>query len=583
MHWFKRITIFSFFIVFIPFVALGAQEDTSDYDSLGAEKINDYQVNLEVGTEGVLHVQEIIEYDFGAFEHHGIYRDIPVKYRARGGNYEVRLTVKDVTDPLNNKYIYTTSREGKNLRIKIGDPNEMISGIHTYKITYDIERAINFFDDHDELYWNVTGNEWPVYIDNVSAHVVLPEDISSSDIDISCFTGATGSEEQDCLGTVKDSEADFLTENVLYMNEGLTIVVGWPVGFIQRPNLWQKILWILADNWSFLVPIISFIVLFVLWYRNGRDAAKSFTVIAQYEPPHGLNPVEVGTILDFRVDKKDVTGMLLDLAVRGYIKIRYIEKKGFLGKEDFELIRVGNGTDLVKPYEQKLFESLFSKNQFTSRKLSDLKNKFYKDEQTISKEVYDNLTKQGYFVKNPDSQRWSYLIAAILLFFIGFILLAATFEYNAFIGVSLGLTGCLFFIFSFIMPARTKKGVLAREHCLGYKQYLSVAEKDRIAFHNAPKKSPKEFERGLPYAIVFGVEKEWAQSFQDIYKTQPSWYEGNMNNFSAVLLAHSLGTFSTHMNGAMHSPSSGASGGRSGFGGGGFSGGGFGGGGGGSW
>jgi uncharacterized membrane protein len=136
-----------------------------------------------------------------------------------------------------------------------------------------------------------------------------------------------------------------------------------------------------------------------------------------------------------------------------------------------------------------------------------------------------------------------------------------------------------------LMPQKTLKGVATKEYILGLKKYLSVAEKDRLKFHNAPDKNPQRFEKLLPYAMVLGVEKEWAEQFKDIYKQNPNWYEdrtGSPVAFNSLIFVNSLNSFSSEANSSLYSnPSSGASGG-SGFSGGG-SGGGFGGGGGGSW
>jgi uncharacterized membrane protein len=149
--------------------------------------------------------------------------------------------------------------------------------------------------------------------------------------------------------------------------------------------------------------------------------------------------------------------------------------------------------------------------------------------------------------------------------------------------VSAIISAIIVFVFGFLMPARTHKGVLAKEYILGLKEYLMVAEKDRIKFHNAPEKNPKQFEKLLPYAMVLGVEKEWAEQFKDIYIQNPSWYNDPSGaNFNSLVLLSSLNSFSSSTNSVLTSVPSSASGGGSGFGGGG-GGGGFGGGGGGSW
>jgi uncharacterized membrane protein len=236
---------------------------------------------------------------------------------------------------------------------------------------------------------------------------------------------------------------------------------------------------------------------------------------------------------------------------------------------------------LKNDFEKKIMEALFDSQK--EIKLSDLKNKFYKELRIISSEIYDSVVNKGYFVKNPNKVRAIYISSAIAVVFVIY-LFANLVSFLGAIGIVSIILSCIVIaIFGWLMPKRTKKGAIARENILGLKQYLSVAEKERIKFHNAPKKNPEQFEKLLPYAMVLGVEKEWAKQFEGIYNQAPSWYEGNFpSGFSAIILANSLGNFSSAAySNLSSSPSSAASGG-SGFSGGGV-GGGFGGGGGGSW
>jgi uncharacterized membrane protein len=217
----------------------------------------------------------------------------------------------------------------------------------------------------------------------------------------------------------------------------------------------------------------------------------------------------------------------------------------------------------------------------SSVRLSELKNKFYKSLKDIKDSVCASVVGKGYYREDPNSaKKICGTIAGIVVFG------AIFFGSNLFgvIGIaSLVISGFIIFAFGIIMPAPTKKGALAKEYILGLKEYLQVAEKDRIKFHNAPEKNPEHFEKLLPYAMVLGVEKEWAEQFKDIYLQNPSWYNDPSGaNFNSLILVNSLSSFSTSANSTLASMPSSASGGGSGFSGGG-SGGGFGGGGGGSW
>ncbi len=597
-----------------------------------AEKINSFDVVIKVNQDASLNVSEKIEYDFGELQKHGIFRTIPIKYKARGGNYNLRLSDIRVADEKGASYNFQKSFPGNNIEIKIGDSNKSVTGEKTYIINYKIKRAVNYFENYDELYWNITGNEWPVSIEKSSALIILPETVNAADLQLKCFAGSYGSSAS-CSGgegIINGDNINF-SQSKLSAGEGMTVVIGFPKNLVNKPGRTELFLETLKDNWILFLPLIVFIILFYLWYTRGRDPEGRGTVIAQFEAPDNLTPAEIGTIIDEKVQNKDITADIINLAVKGYLKITRLEKdKLFFKSTDYLLEKLKEEDDLENEYEKILLESLFKKENlkkafkdikkilkkikksdtesFTSKavtavleftvnayggeeqargekdkkvvKLSDLTNSFYKDLEKIKKELYKTVLHKGYFNKNPKKTRNMYIIIGIIVISMGFFI----------IGISGGLgmasfiiSGLLIIIFGIFMPAKTKKGTLAKEHILGLKKYLSVAEKDRIEFHNAPEKNPRQFESLLPYAMALGVEKEWAKQFEGIYNKPPDWYhDPNAGGFNALALTHSLNNFSSSANTTLASKPSSASGGGSGFSGGG-SGGGFGGGGGGSW
>jgi uncharacterized membrane protein len=308
----------------------------------------------------------------------------------------------------------------------------------------------------------------------------------------------------------------------------------------------------------------------------------------------------VGTLLDNRADNKDFSANIISLAVKGYLKIVSIESGSWLKADDYALIRLSQGQGALQS-EQTVLDAIFKEKNLETDKdklsklsflsavdnvdevvyLSDLRNDFYKDLSKIKKDIYAELTAEGYFYQNPQRIKTIYIV-------VGVTIIALSQFFTVFAGLiaflSLAVSGAMVLIFAFIMPARTEKGSLAREHILGLKEYLRVAEADRLKFHNAPEKKPETFERLLPFAMVLGVEKEWAKQFESLYiDRQPAWYSGTPgDSFSAITLASSLSNFSQKSSVVAASRPSSAAGGGSGFSGGG-AGGGFGGGGGGSW
>lgn len=569
-----------------------------------AEKIDSYHVDITINEDSSINVSEWIGYDFGTASRHGIYRDIPVKYKARGGNFNLRLSSISAQDERGNSYNFEKSAQGKNIQIKIGDADQYVTGRKTYIINYKIKRAINFLADHDELYWNAIGTEWSVNIANPTVSVFLPGNIQAEDVRKECFTGRFGSTEK-CADTEYDARTQKLTfqANKLDPTEGMTIVVGIPKGIIQKPIATVLALDVLFDNLILILPIGLFLFFYYLWHTKGRDPEGRKVIIAQFGPPDGLTPGEVGTIIDEKTHGKDISAEIVNLAVKGYLKIRKIEEKEIFNKDDYLFEKLKYEDDLENRFERKLMQGLFRGDlghisttggkrkeienlteTAKTIKLSEIQKDFYKEAEDVEMNIYKSVHDKGYFSSNPQKTRKLYI--GLGIFIISSMLYLSDFV-GLFFGVigivSVVLSGIIVIFFGLIMPAKTLKGVQAKEHALGLKRYLSVAEKDRIKFHNAPEKNPAHFEKLLPYAMVLGVEKEWAKQFEGIYTGQPDWYNDPTGaRFNSLFLVNSLGNFSSIAHAALTSPPSTASSGGSGFSGGGV-GGGFGGGGGGSW
>ena len=571
----KKFFIFLFITIFFTLSAAQAAR--------AEEIIRDFVTEIRIDPDSRLNIQETISYDFGDAMRHGIYRDIPYKYQARGGNYNLRLDNFSVTDENGLSLPFTLEKQGEYERIKIGDPAAEVTGLKVYRIAYTVRRAINYFNDHDELYWNATGNEWQVTIEQSRATVILPEAVAENDLQSACFAGPAGSQDK-CVSYRYVYSADgrvgsiVFTNDFLKTNEGLTVVVGWPKGLVAKPSAWEAFLETVRDNIILGLPLLVFLALFYLWRTKGRDPAGRGTIIAEFGPPDNLTPAEVGTIIDENAQNRDISAQIIDLAVHGYLKIEKKDAGGLFKKDDYILNKLKDGATLKNEFERKLFTALFSGKD--SVRMSDLKNKFYKDLEDIKRSLYQDTVDKNYFAKSPAKVRRTYFILGAVVIFFGFFL-AGMFGFLA--TISLAVSGAMIMIFGYFMPVKTGAGVLAREKILGLKEYLRVAEADRIKFHNAPEKKPEIFEQLLPYAMVLGVENEWAKQFEGIYNTSPAWYsDPNTANFTALALINNLNRFDTRAQTTIVSRPQSASGGGSGFSGG-FSGGGFGGGGGGSW
>lgn len=552
--------------------------------------ITKFHSDLTIQKDSSLIVRETIEVKFHR-PRRGIYREIPFQYRDEfGRTITTPTTVLSVKDESGKPWKYQVKKSGSFIHIRIGDPQKFVSGNQAYVITYEVENAILFLNDHDELYWNVTGNFWKADILNASAEVSLSTKEKSKNLWASGFTGVYGSKASECDHEAYDNRGRFISRKSLGPGEGLTVAFGWDKGLVSPPSSLKKFLWRinLQENGVFVIPIVSFFFMLHLWYRKGRDPRVREAITVTYEPPkienRSLTPAEVGTLLDERLDPRDITSTIVGLAVQGYIQIEEVKEEGLiLDRSDYYLKKMKEPDGQLSPFETDLMSRLFS---FAPSRLSvsSLKNKFYKDLPSLKKTLYGELVKNRYFLVNPEKVRNLYFMVGFLIIVFGGFALAFFFPHSMWKGfVTSGLTGLPVLFFGRHMPAKTRAGSLAYMSILGFQEFMNRAEKDRLE-----RMGDKDlFSRFLPYAIALEVADHWAEAFEGIYQEPPNWYvsPGGFRTFHPVSFTRSMNTVTSSLGTAMFSAPRGSGGGGrgGGFGGGGRSGGGFGGGGGGSW
>jgi len=542
-----------------------------------SEEINNFYTEILIKRDGTIYVREDIEYDFAEELKHGIFREIPHRYRIGIKNYNLRLNVGSVTNFEGIPYKNEISHSGGRVNVKIGDPDSYVTGVLGYRVGYKVEGAISFLEDHDELYWNVTGNEWNIPIGSAGTKIYFDEDIPEG-ITAACYTGTYGSKASDCSFNISPKGIEFTALDSLWAGEGLTIVIGVPKGFFREPSAIDKATWFIKDNWFFTVPMLTLIIISFVWHTMGRDPEGRGVVPVRYEPPKEMTPAEAGILMDEQADILDITSTVIDLAVRGFIRIEEIEGKSFyfFSDRDYKLKRVKEpqGNEL-KSHEIKIFNALFDsgKNEVM---VSDLKNNFYKSLTPIKNSLYSELIRSRYFPTNPENVRRIFKWIGI-----GIIALSLFLIQDLTIKLSIALSGLFVLMFSRFMPRKTNKGSLAKEELLGFREFIERAEADRI--ERLAENDPTLFDRVLPYALIFGLEDRWANAFRDLYKNPPSWYSSPRygDAFTPRIFVSDLGRSLNVMNSTFSSTPSRSGG--SGFGGGGSSGGGFGGGGGRSW
>ncbi len=598
-------------------LAVSAQSDPA------GENIERFDVDILVGESGEIDVTETIRYNFGTAERHGIYRDIPIEYASQnGGVRSMPADVQSVTDLGGKPFRYEESRTGGYLRVKIGDPDRLISGTETYVIRYSVQDAINYFAEYDELYWNVTGNGWMVPIAASTATIHLAEPVLGNRF--VCYLGPVGSTDRcpiaDADSTIPRSEFRASASRLLPAGSGMTIALGFPKGIVREPTGLERLLRFLGSNPLIVLPFAVFGFMFRRWWRDGRDPAGRGTIVPEYDVPEGLSPLHIAALQDGRLSGKEIPAAIIDLAVKGHLLIERVTDDGLVfDTTDYRL------TETVKrpaagSIEGVLIDALFTGAQSSvdaagvrkllatpqakllpdflkrsieaslpkevtatemalrSVKISELKNKFYTKIPALQKRAIADLVARRYFAASPQEVWGKYMLWGTLLLMGAFFLIPIL-ELSGANVIAMIATLPIYFVFAYLMPRVTRDGAIMKERLLGLRDYLQIAEKRRIEFHNAPEKTPQLFERLLPAALLLGVSDIWAKEFADLTMAEPEWYRGgNVSSFSAASLASDLGGFNTAAASSLASaPSS------SGSGGGGFSGGGGGGGGGGSW
>ncbi len=610
-----------------------------------SERILKFHSRIVVNPDATMTVTETITVNCARQEiKRGIIREFPTTYRDRyGNNVRVGFQVQEVLrDGRTEPYRLEAAANGQ--KIYIGKKDLYLRpGVYTYTIRYDTDRQLGYFQDFDELYWNVTGNGWTFPIDAAEAVVVLPD--GADILQHAAYTGPFGAKDQDFrVSYDRFGNIVFTTTRGLAPKEGLTIAVAWPKGLVREPTGAEKTAYFFKDNLSSLLGLIWLAIVLgyylVVWNRVGRDPEKG-PVIPLFEPPQGFSPAATRFLMRMGFDNKAFAAAVVDMAVKGYLTIEESDGDYSLHK------RSGNDASLSRG-ERRLGGSLFALESAV-----EMKNKNHTIIKAAREALKDTLTRELtkiYFFTN-----FNYLVPGVVLtvLALGSIILVAPFRAEsafsslwlsiwsvgcyalglqvirswqgaggglgktlgalgislfslpffgglligtfffarsvsysaAFIFISIGLANAVFF---HLLKAPTLKGRQVMDQIDGFKMYLSVAEQERLEILHPPEKTPELFEKYLPYALALDVENEWSEQFADVlakaeedgHPYHPPWYSGrSWDTLGASGFTDTLGSAFA----AAIASSATAPGSSSGSGGGGFSGGGGGGGGGGGW
>lgn len=584
--------------------------------------INRFTAEITVDGDGTVRVVEDIAVDFRDLDRHGIFRVIPVRYDLtasgtgfdvpdgrRADEYQRTIEIDDInvdSSAPDNVSVEGPGLTGRLLTIRVGDEDETVSGPQTYRIAYTVRGALNEFEAHGELYWNVTGTEWEVPIQRASATVRAPALREGT-----CFRGTIGATGLCDTADVRKRVATFTAQQV-QPGEGLTVVTAFPRDAVDVPpplvvERWTPTRALVGSTaavpGAILVGLLGLGGVGMLAFRQGRDRVTRARGVAdaeegdpgtrrglfsarvtpvEFRPPDDLRPAHVGVLVDERVDPVDISATIVDLAVRGHLRIAEIENPGLWRRRtDWELTRLDAPDDRLLKYEERLLNGLFKSGPVVL--MSELKGTFAKTYQAVQGQVYADAVRRKWFARRPDTVRTGWLVLGIFCTILGVaaFVVAMIFTTWALAVAPLILVGVALAVAHRWMPHRTSTGSRMLDKALGFRLFVTNAEAGRAEYAE----QQHLFIPYLPYAMVFGVVDRWARTFADLGVAGAEaggvgmWYVG-AGPFNARDFSSGMSEFATAVGTSLPtSPPS--AGGSSGFGGG--SGGGFGGGGGGSW
>lgn len=526
-----------------------------------AEVIHNFDTKIVAQKNGAMNIEEKITYDFETNSRHGIYRNIPLVSKV-GDLYRV-IQVKNIKVFRDGDLEdYKLSSENNNLNIKIGNANKLINGNHVYTISYTVLNGIGSnYEDHDEIYWNITGNDWEVEIEK--ARSLITTDFNLPQKDLICFTGAYGSKNSRC-----SIDNNLISSNALSPGEGLTAVSVYPANsfpksiLVKEPPsaIFQRIFKFILNNYFLIFSLINFGIggYLLYWFYNHKNKKRFGKPSVSFDFPKDekgklLSPAIAGTIDTAKLERDDIVATIFDLAIRKYIKIEQVKTvRSFLpDSSDQKIIKLKNVDSKLESFEKTLLNRLFESGD--SVNIKDLRLDFYKTFSTMEDEVFKELIKKKYYTKNPKVQKSVLLFLAILCLSTGNFILSLV----------------LLFLFK-NLNGRTGLGDEVDFKIDGLKLFLKSMDRN----YKWQAEKLYTVEKMIPYALALGYIDQFMKVLM-IYDPNysPSWYAGYRGSFYAnYSLFYS--SFNSSITTAAPS-SSGSSGG--------FSGGGGGGGGGGSW
>jgi uncharacterized membrane protein YgcG len=529
---FRSLRIVSVFILLVLLVGAAPSAALAQDKTLYWET---YDVDITVQPDGCFRVVETQQLVFTSGTFRFGVRSIPTEYTTSLSD----IVVGEAGGVLYREtgsgepFTFSTSESGGNLNIRYNFPPTSDDD-RTVVIEYTVCGGLLYYPGGDQLVWKAVPSNDVFPIQHASVTVHLPEGATVDNYDA---TGPQGTP------TLIDNNQGVRFETTEPMRPGsadFAVRVQWPHGVVAgEPAGWQAEvdrqseidqnkpltnLGVLALT-AFLL-VISFLGLYLLWYRKGRDAPTKLPAEWIPEPPSDLPAGMVGTLVDERADSKDVIATLVDLARRGVLAIQEETKPGAFGiGESHEFIYHLENAELpMRPYEKLLVDKVFGDGQ--EKRLSDLREKFYTNMGQIKQELYEAVAAEGYFPGNPERTRTKYALIGVLslalAFVFGCVLMVALINFSDFalcLPVVLAVPAIGLIILARYMPRKTAMGAEESAKWLAFKRYMANIEK-----YSKVDEVKEIFDRFLPYAIAFGLEQSWIRKFSQVETPPPPWY-----------------------------------------------------------
>lgn len=539
---------------------------------------------IHINSDSTIDVDEYQRFEFVG-NYHNAFRQIPLD--KLDGITDIQLYDGNTPHPFSS-YI-------KSGQQYIEWHYDLTDTVHEWQLHYKVHGAIQFGKQQDRLYWDIfSGYDVPIEASSVT--IVLPGSFTASDIAFASYRSAKAPIRQ----SYNQVDAFNFSGEHFAPQEAFTIDVGWPTGVVAKSAYWKDFVRFHVGQVVVVgVALLCLLIGFLFWLIKEKFPKGRGAIVAQYDPPQDLPPAIAEVIAKEKITSKGLAATVINLAVRGYVTIEEDVRKlkffdvvhisgtavirslyivlmvflvasflffsklfwiGLLGifgimlisrirRQDYMIRKAKEFRDdpSVRPYEAAYLRMLFSSGDTfstrTMRKSSPEKKKYlYNRIQDIKDLIYQQTQKDTSAFEVAPTYANQYVTPAVTIIAILMLLTVSVGVFQPTPQIAIIMSAAsIFGLWMFIRyEARlNKEGRILKEDWRGFKLYLETAEKYRVQ-----DLKPEYFVKYLPYAMIFGIEKKWAQAFGNIGMEAPRWYVGHARYYAGTHGTSFSGSFS---------------------------------------